>query len=256
MEDHSELSYLRNDDPIDVPYTTIPAMVKWHVNRDPRTVAQVYIDWKTFEKEQLTFSEMYNSATKFALGLVKLGIKKGDTVALGADNTQEWMAAMLGIQMSGAIVMNFLFDRKDGSDIVSLIDRVGDKCKAIAFSAGFNDRNIAIVNNAIQQDPEKGHISLPSLPSLKWSILISDCKTEAHLTVGDICKMGSSEVQLPPIDPEDVAVIFLTSGSTGSSKLIPYTHFSLLKTGKNFGIIYGKSSQNLFNDRVFGWIVG
>ena len=254
--DHGKLSYLRNSHPVDVPYTTIPAMVQRHA-KDPQSVAQTYINWETYEKEQLTYSDIYKSAIKLASGLMNLGIKKGDVVALGTDNTPEWMTALVGIQICGAIPLMFVFNRKDGSDVVALMERVKDRCKAIIFTAGLDDMNISIVNNVVRKELRKGHISVPYLQALKWSILISDSDCEYnHLCMDDIYNIGHSDSKLPSIDPEDVAAIFPTSGSTGVPKLIPYTHFSLLVAGFQFAMAYGKLSMTFFNDRLFGWIVG
>ena len=256
MDDYSEYSYLRNEEPMEVPYTTIPATILRHSTRDEKSVAHTYINWETFEKEQVTFAEIYKNAKKFAQGLMKLGIEKGDIVALGSDNTPEWMITMVGIQMSGAVPLMFLFNMKDGSDIEQQLLKVQDKCKAILFTAGYKDSNLSIMNNKYQGVTEKGRISSSSLVNLKWAILLSDKDNQQYITMTEICKMGNSESQLPYIDPEDVAAIFRTSGSMGSPKLIPHTHMSLLMTGFYHSLGYGRSSKTLLNDRPFNWIAG
>ena len=256
MDDYSEYSYLRNDEPVEVPYTTIPATILRHSRSDEKSVAHTYINWETFEKEQVTFTEIYQKAKIFAEGLVKIGIEKGDIVALGSDNTPEWIIAMVGIQMSGAVPLMFLFNLKDGSDIEQQLLKVQDKCKAICFTAGYNDNNISVMDSKYHGVTERGRITSPSLPNLKWAIVLSDIDNKDYITMAEVCKMGNSESLLPYIDPDDVAAIFRSSGSMGSPKLIPHTHMSLLMTGFYHSLGFGRSSRTLLNDRPFNWIAG
>ena len=74
----------------------------------------------------------------------------------------------------------------------------------------------------------------------------------------EICKLDQMESKkpFPWIDPEDTAAIFLTSGSTGSPKLIPHSHFSLMVLGLQSVFAHGANSKSLFNDRPFSWIEG
>ena len=256
MEEYSEYSYLRNNDPMDVPYTTIPDMILRHSQKDPKSVAHVYINWETFEKEYLTFLDLYLSGTKFAKGLMQLGVVQGDIIALGTDNCPSWMTAMVGIQMCGAIPLMFTFNLKDGSDVDAMLQKAGHRCKAIVLPRGRMDINVSILDNFLKKGNGKGEISHQSLPNMKWAITTSVGQENGYFSVNDICEMGDADITLPNIDPEDVGAIFQTSGSTGSPKLIPHTHFSILVAGSQLGIAYGKSSSTLFNDRPFTWIGG
>ena len=125
MEGSSEYSYLRSNDPLDVPYTTIPEMIRRHSQRNPDSVAHVYIKWQTFEKEYLTFTDIYQYASKFARGLMKIGIDKGDIVALVTEDIPEWTSALVGIQMCGAIPLMFTFNLNDGGDVISILAKAG-----------------------------------------------------------------------------------------------------------------------------------
>ena len=241
---------------MDAPYTTIPDMIRRHAEKDPESVAHVYINWQTFEVEHLTYIEIYKSAARFAKGLVRLGIAKTDIVALGMDNTPEWMTAFVGILMCGAIPLMFAFNLNDGSDIEETLIKAGHRCKAVIFSEGPENRNVSIADKIFKKETEKGKISHSSLPELMWSILMSVGIKSDHYNIEDICQMGNPEVELPSVDPEDVAAIFLTSGSTGSPKQIPHTHYFLMITGLYWSILHGRSCTTIFNDRPFGWLGG
>ena len=256
MEDSSEYSYLRNNDSLDVPYTTIPEMIRRHSQRDSESVAQVFIDWKTFEKEYLTFTDIYQSASKFARGLMKIGIDKGDIVALVTEDIPEWTSTLVGIQMSGAIPLMFTFNLNDGSDVISILGKAGQRCKAIVFTTGSNNNHISIVNNICQRGADKGRVYCSSLPSLTWGILIAERKNRDFFTVDELSNMGDDGNELPFIYPDDVAAIFRTSGSTGTPKLIPHSHYALLITGWFYALGYGLSNRTLYNDRQFSWMAG
>ena len=258
MNENSTFSYLNGKDMPEVPYTSIPEMIRKHAKNESESVAHLYINGKTFEEEHLTFTNIDDMARRFARGLRKLGIVKDDIVILGLYNVPDWMISMVGIQICGAIPLLFHFDCKDGSDLQNVLEKIGDRGKAVIFSSGRDGRNIEIVNNVFNTGEEKGEIVAQSFPNCRWSILSADSQHEKHLSMDEICKVGQMEPEIPfPwIDPEDTAAIFLTSGSTGSPKLIPHSHFSLIVLGYQSVFAHGANSKSLFNDRPFGWIEG
>src|SRR5712672_3564738 len=52
-----------------------------------------------------SWSHYYETARQVAFGLLSLGIKPGDRVAIASDDTPEWFYADLGTQMIGAIAV-------------------------------------------------------------------------------------------------------------------------------------------------------
>ena len=68
------------------------------------------------------------------------------------------MTSMVGIQMCGAIPLLFHFDCKDGSDLQNVLEKIGDRGKAVIFSSGRDGRNIEIMNNVFNTGKEKGEI--------------------------------------------------------------------------------------------------
>ena len=52
-----------------------------------------------------SWSHYYEAARSVALGLLSLGIKPGDRIAIAGENTPEWFYADLGVQMIGAIAV-------------------------------------------------------------------------------------------------------------------------------------------------------
>src|SRR5437773_8768924 len=52
-----------------------------------------------------SWSHYYETARSVALGLLALGLKPGDRVAIAGENTPEWFYADLGVQMIGAVAV-------------------------------------------------------------------------------------------------------------------------------------------------------
>src|SRR5436309_4225648 len=52
-----------------------------------------------------SWSHYYETARSLALGLLALGLKPGDRVAIAGENSPEWFYADLGIQMIGAVAV-------------------------------------------------------------------------------------------------------------------------------------------------------
>src|SRR6267154_4505260 len=52
-----------------------------------------------------SWSHYYETARLVALGLMSLGIKPGDRVAIAGEDTPEWFYADLGVQMIGAVAV-------------------------------------------------------------------------------------------------------------------------------------------------------
>jgi len=54
--------------------------------------------------QEVNWSGYLDHVRRFTLGLVELGLKRGDTVAIQAENCQEWLYSDLGVQCAGGIV--------------------------------------------------------------------------------------------------------------------------------------------------------
>src|SRR5919204_6700192 len=57
------------------------------------------------DQHRWSFKKLANCARSFADGLAKDGFKRGDSVALFAENSPEWIAAALGIVRAGAVAV-------------------------------------------------------------------------------------------------------------------------------------------------------
>jgi long-chain acyl-CoA synthetase len=82
---------------------TIPRLLRQRAGLDGDRLAlreKEHGIWKRY-----SWSHYYATARLVALGLMSLGIKPGDRVAIAGEDTPEWFYADLGIQMIGAIAV-------------------------------------------------------------------------------------------------------------------------------------------------------
>jgi long-chain acyl-CoA synthetase len=180
--------------------------------------ALVFFDKK--DRDRWSFEKLSDCARSFANGLVKDGIKRGDAVAVFAENRPEWIAAALGIIRSGAVA-------------VPLDVQLGDK--ALAHVLHDSEARGVVTTQKRLERIEK--LDLKEKPKL---ILLDT-------TSGDERSwnrfLNSEAAELPMLSPDDKAVLFYTSGTTGPPKGVPLSHGNIasqLDTVVELRVITGK----------------
>jgi len=176
--------------------------------REPGKVALMLDDMK------LRYAEVNGAANKIANGLVGLGVRPGDKVALILPNTPHFVICYYAILKLGATVvpLNVLFKRHevayhlDDSDAVALIVWEGFLGEATeGFQQAKRCRNLIVA-----QAPGNS-AGLPD-GALSLNALMTDTAPvfDTHQTMSD-----------------DTAVILYTSGTTGRPKGAELSHFNM-----------------------------
>src|SRR5437879_3188780 len=176
-------------------------------------VGKKYLDRWSFEK-------LAACARSFANGLARDGFKPGDAVALFAENSSEWIAAALGIIRAGGIV-------------VPLDVQLGDK--TLVHVLQDSGAHAVITMNRRMERLEK--LDLKEKPKLILLDASSDDKRSWERF------LVNEPRELPTIGPDDEAVLFYTSGTTGPPKGVPLSHnniVSQLDTAAKVEIITGE----------------
>lgn len=171
----------------------------------------------------ITYAELRKKVELFAFGLVSLGIRRGDRVAIISENRPEWVISDLAIVSLGAI----------GVPIYPTMT-----AKQNEFI--FNDAGVrfAIVSNQFQLN--KVMRVFDDVRSLEKVILMSEKgpMTDRN-TIGfsDVLEKGELMREKEPdflresmniVSPEDLLTIIYTSGTTGNPKGVMLTHANLV----------------------------
>jgi len=197
----------------------------------------IYTD-RPFRK---TYSEFNALCNKVAKSFMKIGIKKGDHVAIWATNVPEWLITLFTTAKIGAVLvtvntnykifeLEYLLKQSDSSTLL-LID-------------GFKDSNyVQIINELCPElkDSEPGNFKSERLPYLKNVISISENKYPGMINWNDLIELGSdiSDEELYAVsnslDCHDVINMQYTSGTTGFPKGVMLTHYNIVNNGKCIG---------------------
>ncbi len=165
-----------------------------------------------------TYGETKELVYKLAAGLMALGVKKGDRIALLSEGCNNWVISELGILYAGAINVPLSVKLAEATDI---------KFRLMHSGARF------IVASASQSRKLNGLRN--ELESLEKVILFEADESvhEKNLLFSDVLKQGSEYLKSNRIDfestwksiqPSDHANICYTSGTTADPKGIILTH--------------------------------
>jgi long-chain acyl-CoA synthetase len=166
--------------------------------------------WQT-----VTWSEYDRKSRWFGLGLIKLGLQRGQTVAVLSENCQEWVIAELGIAMINCVTAG-VYPTSPAAEVEYLL--------------ALSDAPIVVVED--QEQLDKVLAIRERLPHLVAIVVIDPKGLRRYDRNGmwdfeDIVRMGSdfekeepaqSEALLKGPQLDDIALMVFTSGSTGKPK--------------------------------------
>ncbi len=178
------------------------------INRRYSTVTAVQIkDGEGFRALSYTRLGMRTSDT--SANLKKLGVEKGDRIAILSESRPEWAIAFFGIVSCGGITVPMDIKLSD-AEIEFILNDSTAKC--IFVSKKLLETIISVK---------------PKLMHLQNIICMDEIKQEGILLLRDFHVLPG-EVAHREITPEDNAVIVYTSGTTGVAKGVVLTYKNLL----------------------------
>jgi len=220
---------------------------------------QVAIIWEPndpSEKEvKLTYGELFDKVKQFANGLLKIGVKRGDRVAIYLPMVPELAIAMLACARIGAI-HSIIFA---GFSATALADRIIDaESNVVITSDGGYRGTKTIPLKAIVDD------ALKSCPTIKNTIVLKrtgeeiNFKDKHDIWWHDLIKGVSTENKAEVMDSEDTLFILYTSGSTGKPKGVLHTTAGFMVFAEyTFKNVFQYSDGDTFWCTAdIGWVTG
>lgn len=187
-----------------------------------------------------TWKELNDEAELIARGLMSLGIRKGDHVAIWATNTPEWILTLFASAKIGAVLVTVNTNFKIFE--LEYLLRQSDT-KLLVMMGGFkNNDYVATVNELLPElRNTSGDIDSDSLPFLKRIVFAGNETPAGMLNFEDLKVLGNDfpvevfEKNKKTLSPHDVVNMQYTSGTTGFPKGVMLTHYNILNNGKTIG---------------------
>jgi long-chain acyl-CoA synthetase len=152
-----------------------------------------------------TYGELAGLVFDLGRGLRGVGVERGDSVALLAANSKDWVAACLAVISAGAVV-------------VPLDAQLGDE----GLRHVLEDSGARHVFTTAEQ---AGRLENLGIGAGLRTILLDVGEDDGRSWR---CLLTDEDVDLPPAGAGDVAALFYTSGTTGAAKGVPLSHANLV----------------------------
>ena len=170
----------------------------------------------------LTYHELAGLTNRVANGLVDIGLRPGDAVAIDMPMNTESVAIYLGIVKAGCVVVG-IADSFAPDEIATRL-RIG-KAKAI-FTQDYINRagkRLPLYEKVIAANAPKAVVF-----SCKGSDTAAKVHREGDITWSDFLSNVETFTAVP-CDPDAHTNILFSSGTTGEPKAIPWTHTTPIK---------------------------
>jgi len=207
------------------------------------------------ESTTYTYQELHREVCKFANVLKKLGVKKGDRVAIYLPMIMELAVAMLACARIGAI-HSIVFG---GFSAEALRDRIQD-CKAeTLITCNWGYRSGKVLSSKDNADQ-----ALKQCPTVKKCVIVNRIHKETTMVEGrdfwwhELMKDASVKCEPEWMDAEDPLFILYTSGSTGKPKGVLHTTAGyLLFTTLTMKYVFDiKDTDVYWCTADIGWVTG
>ena len=194
-----------------------------------------YWEGEPGDRRTITYSDMLREVCRFANGLRKLGVEKGDRVSIYMPMVPELAVAMLACARIGAI-HSVIFG---GFSAEAISDRNNDaQAKLLITADGGWRRGKAL---SLKETSDE---ALAKSPTVEKCIVLQRVGNATNMQAGrdvwwhDLVANVSDDCPALPMDSEDSLFILYTSGSTGKPK----------------GIRHTTAGYNLYVKRTFEWV--
>ncbi|MEY5098286.1 MAG: hypothetical protein RJA36_1005, partial [Pseudomonadota bacterium] len=201
---------------------------------------------KTGQRREFSYAELAAASNRFANALERLGVRPGERVFILMGRLPELYVALLG-SLKARCVVSPLFSAF-GPEPIATRCEMGD-ARVLVTTPELYRRKVAALR--------------ARLPGLRHVVLAGDAGATAAFedpsvrAWTELVELASPDYAIGPTDPEDMALLHFTSGTTGRPKGAVHVHGAVLAH-----LVTGRYALDLHADDVFwctadpGWVTG
>ncbi|WP_045218416.1 AMP-binding protein [Desulfonatronum thioautotrophicum] len=199
----------------------------------PDNDAVVYVD-RGF---RLTYQEFSDVVDQLARGLLHLGVRKGEKVAVWATNVPYWVALQFATARIGAVLLTVNTNYK-ANELAYVLEQ--SEAENIFLIDGFRDTDyVAVINELVPElrTAPRGYLRSKRFPRLKRVFFLGPEKHRGMYSIPELLALGhmvpwdAYNARQATLDPHDVVNMQYTSGTTGFPKGVMLTHANIANNG-------------------------
>ncbi len=190
---------------------------------------------------RFTYGQFNKRVDDMARGFLAMGLKKGDHIAVWANNVPDWLTILFAAGKIGAplVTVNTNYKLAELEYLVKQSD-----INTLCLVDGVRDSDyVQMINELIPElkESERGHLDSRKFPFLKNVVFIGPQKHRGMFNTTEILLLGAHqdgrrlETIGKSLHQNEVINIQYTSGTTGFPKGVMLTHRNILNNGFYIG---------------------
>ena len=200
---------------------------------------------------RFTYAELYATCRRVARGLMALGVKRGDHVAVWTTNLPEWVYLQYALGMVGGVLVTVNTSYR--SSELEYILRQSDATMLILMER-YRDAHLAGIAAGVL--PELGNctpgtLAAPELPYLKEVVFIGEKAPSPGMRLfsdliarGATVTEGELDARMASLKVHDTINMQYTSGTTGFPKGVMLTHYNVINNARMVGDVMGMTPDD------------
>jgi fatty-acyl-CoA synthase len=192
------------------------------------------------DDRDIKFADFDRHVDRMAAGLLRLGLRKGDHIAVWLPNTYEWILTFCAAARIGAVIVpvNTRYQPEEAQYIIAQSDAKLLIMPHKMWQIDYHEMLVSLEPGL--RDAHWGLQPLRTFPNLKSIVVVDEVELPGILTLSelisdDIERLADEAATVKPADP---LLICYTSGTTGKPKGVMHSH-GVIRQSTKVGLALG-----------------